>query len=63
MATTPSSKQSKSAKSRRNKHEDVSPHAPLPLVVDPTALSVMDVERLDPQNAEQLLSRSTPRRP
>ncbi|WP_438392092.1 hypothetical protein [Caballeronia sp. DA-9] len=54
MAITPSSKESRSAKSRA-KQEEAARGIALPLVVDPTNLSVMSVERLDPHNAEQLL--------
>lgn len=54
MTTASPSKQSRSAKSRRSKHADVSGNPPLPLVVDPRDLSVMNVEPLDPEDAEQL---------
>ena len=54
MTTSPASKESRGAKSR-SKPVRPTHAAALPLVVDTTNLNVMEVERVDPEHADQLI--------
>lgn len=54
MTTSPASKESKAAKSR-SKPVQPAHGVALPLVVDPTSLNVMDVERVDSERGDQLI--------